>query len=163
MDIEAINRGPGRVPGGLVTMLAIAVIALAVLIGFGAYRYGSVSATIAALRAESIAVDSAEKSFGTVEAESTIELSFRLTNVSYEPVRIAGARTSCTCLVAGDQLPLAIPPGESRVVRFAVHPPASPPQFRQSIELYTDVPDQPSLDLTITGRVRRGPSETASR
>lgn len=144
------------VRGAAETFLPIALV-LALVLGVAVARYGSVSAALGALRGQGIVADAHTKSLGTVTVGQTVTLPFTLRNVTSEPIRIVGNRTSCTCTVADDSLPIDLPPRGKRTVRVSVKPRAPKLDFRQNVQFYTDSPTQSRLIFNIVGTVTAAP------
>lgn len=166
---KAMGRGPmvdtqPRRPAwlalarGLLETLAAMGLAVLVLLGLVTARYGSISAALGVWRGQGLQVDARIKSLGEVSAGQTFSVPFILTNLTSEPVRIVGSRTTCTCTVAEDLLPLDIAPGQRRPIRVSASPRSQRPQFRQSVQLYTDLPSQPQVTLVIVGTMKAVPS-----
>lgn len=126
--------------------LLVACVALA--------RYGSIKAAAAAARGESVIVDENPKSVGVLDSGQIVHVTFRLANITDEPVRILGSRSDCTCVTTED-LPLTIGPKERVAVRFAVLG-RDDTVLKSNATLLTNIPTQTRIGLQIRGRVRVG-------
>src|SRR5579883_2831617 len=73
---------------------------LAVLALWGWLQFGSISSAIGFLRGDQLIPDSYSKSFGNDVIGSSKAVIFRLSNHGNKPIRILGARTTCTCTIA---------------------------------------------------------------
>ena len=105
---------------------------------------------------EPLLLDASMKSFGETQPLAEVALTFTFTNRSARAVNVVGGTFGCGphgCIWVGDdQLPLEIPPGQSRplVVKLKA---VGPGDFQQDLTLYTDCPGRPRLVLTLCGRV----------
>jgi hypothetical protein len=109
------------------------------------------------LRGRTLILDSHEKSFGTTAPGARSKVSFRLTNWDSEPIRILGCQSSCTCLIR-DDLPFAIPAGETRDFSVAVTvPEGAVPlgliRLHYEMTLFTNIPNQSRILLRLEGEV----------
>lgn len=127
------------------TTIFLTVFGLFILISWSSWQLGSTSNALAFLTGERLLADSYTKSFGVVASGDAKFLKFKLINVARTPIKIVGAKSSCSCTSVGT-FPLTIPSGENReiTVRFRSSRAGS---FISSIYLYTDYHDQPEIVL----------------
>jgi hypothetical protein len=119
---------------------------------FGLVKYGSVTASIAAIRNQPLVVDHVTKSFGTIGVGQKIQVEFHLQNVSDRPIQLLGCRTSCDC-VTTTEIPTAIEPHGDKLLRFNMTPEQAKRDYVTRIKVFTDVPTQPEAELVLAGRV----------
>ncbi len=131
-------------------LLCVGMVLAAALLG--AIRYGSIKASIAALRSEPLIVDDAKKSFGTMKARQTVRVDFEIQNMGDQPIELAGCRTTCDC-VATSEFPTSIQPHEQKRLHFNITPAQASANYAVGITVFTDVPTQPDVVLSIVGTV----------
>ncbi len=112
--------------------------------------FGSLSLTGAVLRGDSITVSPADFRLGDAAEGEKRAAVFRLMNLTGEPVRVVGAQANCGCTGTHD-LPVEIPPHDSREVRVEVTFLGDPPRFCRPVTFLTDSPDQPRLQVRVCG------------
>jgi len=122
-------------------------------------RYGSISTAIQVLQGQALTVDKVTKSFGVVAPGEQADVSFLLTNHNRVPVRIVGSRTVCDC-IARDDRPFVLEPGESRPYDITIDLPSHPQLVHRSLTLYTNIPGQTEVDLSIIGEVAESSNTT---
>lgn len=118
-------------------VLSLTLIILAISAGYGCARFGSLAAALAAVRGDPLVVDQLFKSISGVRPGSRVALRYALTNVSGHPIRLLGARTSCSCTVVGD-LPITLAASETRLLKVLIATREDQAAFDGSIRLYTD-------------------------
>lgn len=104
----------------LKSSLLIAVVAGIVLTGFASWRFGSVGAAVARMRGEVLYVKSRTIELPTVRAGEKAPVTVTIRNVRSTPVRILGARMSCSC-ASPMNLPLTLAPYEEQNLKFEVY------------------------------------------
>jgi len=122
-------------------------------VAFAVSWYGSSAAAWEALRGRSLHVVRPLISFGVVEAETRFPVTFEIRNLTNEPIRLLGAAASCGCLVP-QHLPMTIPPFTTARLEVVVRPSKPNEDFLQKVRVYTNVPDEPLLELAIVGIFR---------
>lgn len=110
-------------------------------------RYGTWAATVHAWRGDVVLSDRYDVALDPKPDAQTV--AFRLTNTSSRPVRVLGAQSSCTGMMATG-LPLDFAPGASRTLEVRVKPRKAATGFRESIRVFTDRSGQRSIPLTIS-------------
>ncbi len=138
----------------MTVLLTIAGIASVIL--WGQVRFGSVSACFRYVAGDRFLVDSPLKSFGSVQTGQVALVSFRLTNMSSQAVRLLGSQSSCKCVLPG--YPLAgIPPYSSCDLKIRVTPGPMIGTFKESVVLFTDAPGRRAVPLIVRGNVENVP------
>ncbi len=99
--------------------------------------FGSVDATRAYLSGQTILVDAVTRFAGEVKQNEFVDVSFKLRNPTSSPVRVLGAKASCTCIAILD-LPVTIEAGDERIVRLRVYGRTADTLQRESAELRFD-------------------------
>jgi Protein of unknown function (DUF1573) len=143
-----------------VLTLIITSIGLGSIAAVAIYVFGSIGSALAYFRGDRLIADAYTRSVGTVSAGEQHAVFFKIRNMSNQAVKIVGADSSCTCVVA-DQLPVNVPPHGVFRLRIGVHPKKSQPgQIAEHVSLITDLESQQRLNLKISGRTvaRSGPS-----
>jgi hypothetical protein len=142
-----------RPPSGLAATAAGAAAVLLILAGIGSWIYGSPAAALARLRGEVLTVSSDYIDFGSGSAGQVLEASVEVQNWSEQPVQLIGGTSDCSCVTTLD-LPLVIPPGESRPVELRLKLPGSGSgAFTRMAVLWTDHPRQREIWLRVGGRI----------
>jgi hypothetical protein len=143
------ETSPGRFLRSAVVTLFLVAIAL-----FGVGFLSFFRATANNEKEGLLVVDSAVKSFGDALSGQRVVVAFSLTNQSRQPIRIVGATRVCGrhgCLDI-DNLPVDIPPLSGRNIVASVET-REPGEFNGEITLFSDGPGQPTMVLTVYGRV----------
>jgi len=143
-------RGVLRI--GLGTGAFLTLIGGAFLLAFD-YPAGA----LARLRGEVIAVEPIVSRVGDGVAQEHRRFSVQLTNHGERPVRLLGGTTTCSC-IATEDLPITVPPGESRSLAVQVKFSGGAGRFQHSFLLYTDDAKQPVVTARFAGRVIEPPS-----
>jgi hypothetical protein len=123
-----------------------------ILLGWAIFEYGSMRNAIDRVRGHVLVVDSSTKSFGNLTVGSRVDLTYRLTNVGNDTVRILGSQVDCTCVVYDDR-PFRLAPRESREFQVSIELVEKPGKVRRVVTLFTNIPNQPKLELSIIGAV----------
>lgn len=126
---------------------------LACLTSIGAWVYGSPEVALARLRGESMVVKPEFVDCGAGKPGDKLEAVMELYNWSDNPIRIYGGTSDCSCIATKD-LPVTIPPGESRSIPVIVRVPKSAPgAFTRYVLLFTDCEKQRKIRLRVGCRV----------
>lgn len=139
-----------RVHRWFCTPAVIAGALLTILAGVSYLRFGSVSAGLSYLAGERLIVDSRNKDFGQVGEGRDQTVRFRLTNLTGKAVRIIGAESSCTCVIAED-LPVTVQRAANATLTVAVRKGTKPGAVNETIRFYTDCVEKPQLSLRVVG------------
>ena len=134
----------------LTTAIGFAV-GLLVAVGVVRARYGTWAAATHALRGDAVLSDRYEVALDRPEAAQTV--AFRLTNTSSTPVRLIGAQSSCSCVMATG-LPLKVAPGASQTLEVRFKPKKASTSFRESVRVFTDRHGQQVIPLSIFTEVQ---------
>ena len=159
---ESVELGAG--PKGWIDLkfaVGTAVVCVAFVassVGYGSSRLGSASAVLQYLSGERLILDQHVKGLGDVRAGSQHSLAYRLTN---RPVRLLGAKTSCSCAVLGD-LPREVAQSESVDIRISIRAAKMPSDINGNLTIFTDDPQYKMLGANFTGRVIDTSADSAS-
>jgi hypothetical protein len=120
--------------------------------GYGYMAYGSFASAMAHLKGESITVDPIFSDLGTCRFGEQREFAIRVTNHRNEPIRIVGQPRGCSCQIVSE-LPLTIPPGDSREVNMMLVVLGEKGVFTQERGIFVDSTGLDELYIKITGRI----------
>ena len=126
----------------------------------GLVEFSSVSSALAFLRGDRLIPDSYTRTIGAIDSSSDQVATFELTNHAKRPITILGARSSCSCVVSDDELPIKFFHKEKRLLTIKIHPASKDGEFLEGVVLYTDYPEQREVVLVLSGRVNRYTPET---
>jgi hypothetical protein len=132
--------------------LIFANIGLGVLVVVALYTFGSIESALGYLRGDRLIPEVRSKSFGTISGNDDLVIAFRIKNLLRRPVRVLGAKTSCTCLIL-DDLPMTLPPTSVSAIRVRVRPRVKTGRVAESIQILTDYKYQSHLDIKLTGEI----------
>jgi hypothetical protein len=116
-----------------------------------ALGFGSTNLALAALRGEPAAATASTLDFGSVAAGDSVTQSATIYNTSADQLWIVGGTADCSCTTLND-LPVMVPPGESRAVSIRVRFPAEPGRVERRCTLWTNSPTRDVIELTLHGR-----------
>ncbi|MBI1829924.1 MAG: DUF1573 domain-containing protein [Planctomycetes bacterium] len=123
---------------------------------FANLHYGSLDAAIASLRQERLSVSPGLLDMGQGVADETREATVELTNWTDRPIRLIGGTSDCSCTVLGD-LPVTIPPGESRSISIHMRLPKSLGMFNRKAQLTIDDEGFKTIGFRLVGRIVKAP------
>lgn len=89
----------------------------AALVGAGVGVFGSVEATVAKLRGETLTAEAAYIDFGRGKPGETLVATATVSNWTGQPVRLVGGTADCSCITT-DDFPLVIPPNSKASFRI---------------------------------------------
>lgn len=137
----------------LLVPAALTAVPIVVFVAWSLLRFGSVAWGWAYVEGAAVVPEAGTVHAGDVVAGMETVVCFRLRNLAATPVRVVGAQASCGC-VAVDDLPLALPPGESADLSIRFTPPARDvgKTIRHYVLLALDV-DHPPVSLWAKARV----------
>jgi hypothetical protein len=127
--------------------------ALLILSVWGTLRFGSFQNALAYVSGERLLVDSATKSFGSVESGIDQRIYFLVSNWSDRSISILGAGSQCAVTLT-ENLPLIIPPKSSRRVNVRLRTETKVGKVSESVRLYTDSAYRPELVIRVVGLVK---------
>jgi hypothetical protein len=90
--------------------------------------------------------------FGTMQVGGTQKHTFVLRNTGTAPLVLTAGEPSCKCTISEFSTE-PVQPGESREVLLTWTPMGAEEKFRQRAPIFTNVPEQHEITLTIAGRV----------
>lgn len=132
---------------------SVATLLFAVVVAAGSWYAGSPWAALSLLRGGPIAATPAHLDLGSGTVGTQLTSQVVLNNWSDRPIRVIGGTSDCSCVTHAD-LPVTIPPGESRPVTIVLRVPPSPAgRMTRVAELFTDYDQQPKIHLTLSCRV----------
>ena len=99
--------------------------------------FGSLDAAKAFFAGDAVLVDSISKYAGDVRQNESVDIFYRLTNPTGLPLRVLGARSSCSCVAILD-LPTTVEPGGAREIRLRVTGRKADTLQREKAELIFD-------------------------
>ena len=123
-------------------------------LGWSAYvaaGSGSSEVALASLGGDEIAVRPGQIDFGTGLAGEQLPRTVTIHNLAASPLTLLGGTADCSCVATAD-MPVTIPPGESRTVGITLKLPATAGTFRREAYLWTDNPSHKTLAIELTGR-----------
>jgi len=104
------------------------------------------------VRAESIVVEPSVSQVGEAAVGEQRTFTIQLSNHRDRPVKIMGGTTTCSCITT-DDLPIIVPPNESRGILVRMRFQGRPGRFQHSVVLYTDNENQQTVTARFAGRV----------
>lgn len=119
-------------------------------------HYGSIGPALANLRGERLSVLPAVIDMGEGAPGETRHAAVDLANRTGQTLRVVGGTADCSCSVLGD-LPVAIPPGETRSITVSVKLPRSSGTFDRKAKLTIDDDGFATVGLRLTGRITPAP------
>lgn len=143
-----------REAGGIVCFVLGVAVMFAVLMGIGAWIYGSPAKAWARLRDESLDAAPEYVDCGEGKAGEKLTGIVRVRNWTDEPVLIYGGTTDCSCVTTSG-LPITIPANEVRELPVSLRVPQSKiGMFTRKVELKTNCKQKRTIKLRIGCRVR---------
>jgi hypothetical protein len=129
------------------------VVVLASVCAVGIARFGSLEATIARLRGESLGVSPAFVDFGSAQQGESVAATVTIRNYTDNPVKLIGGWSDCSCLVTRD-MPLTIEAGESATIGvYLLAPKGTSGQLTKQFDLFTNCPNHHRIRLTAVCQV----------
>ena len=111
---------PLRLSWTFLSSLFIGSVLCLVLVSLVVCRFGSLVAFVAFLKGHTFVILPAQADLGTCCSGDRRSTSFTIRNLSERPLRVVGAKTACSCVVA-NALPISVPARESRTIPIQVH------------------------------------------
>lgn len=151
------QRGHTEVPSLAVMRHVLATAAgsgaiLAASFGTLAWIYGSPYETLLHVRGEAITIEPSVSQVGDGRAGDQRAITIQLLNHRDRPVEILGGTESCSCIATSD-LPVIVPPKESRSITLTIFFTGNPGRFQHSFVLYTDDETQSTITARFVGYV----------
>ena len=137
------SAGPGgasqreRAMSWMATTLVLLNLGLAALLLAGVHGFGSVASAVAYLRGNRLIPDEFAKNIGSATEAGHPSVTFCLTNWTQQPIKVLGAQTSCTCLMASD-LPAVVPPQGQFTLRLSARAKSGLGPYSTQVRLFTD-------------------------
>lgn len=114
----------------------------------------SVSKPLDATPTTHLAFEELVYDFGVAGPQQTITHTFKFTNVGSVPLKISGLTTSCGCtaaLLSGPDIPL----GSGGGIQATFETKRYEGKQETTITVHSNDPDEPQIDLTIKGNIKR--------
>ena len=119
--------------------------------GYVALSSGSSEVALAGFGGDEVAVRPGQIDFGTGHVGEQLPRTVTVHNLAAGPLTLLGGTADCSCVATAD-MPVTIPPGESRTVGLTLKLPATAGTFRREAYLWTDNPSHKTLVIELTGR-----------
>lgn len=129
--------------------LMVSLGVLGIVFGSAAIRLGSLARLQDFLAGKSHCVEPTHLNLGTGDAGESIAARVRIVNLGFQPLKIIGARPSCSCTVV-DSIPLEIEPWKAATISVEIRRLKGP--FSHSILFYTNYADNRRVVVTLDGR-----------
>jgi hypothetical protein len=126
-------------------------VAVAVLLAVVGVGFGSVAGARASLRGDEVYLDPSAVDLGAVPAGEASESFITVFNASHYDIRVVGGTANCACTLI-PELPVTIPPGQSRSLQIWVKAPASAGAFQIPATLWTDSATNQTIPVLLRGR-----------
>lgn len=157
VSLKADDHVPTRAyrKGGswLLTTSILTSMGFACLAMFGIFWFGSIRSAISFMRGDRLIPDVYAKSFGVALSGAEPSVEFQLTNWATSPVKILGAKSSCTC-VAATGLPKTVKPRESYTFRVNIRTKKRRGHISERLLLFADGPQNHPLSLEVAGTIQ---------
>jgi hypothetical protein len=150
---------------GLLAVVVLTSLFLGLFAGLGRYRFGSFARARAYVRGDRLFVDDRDRSIGDIRAGTKLTLQYAVTNLTGHPVRLLGARPSCSCTVV-DDLPATLAALETRSIPVVIDTSERVKEaLTGTVDIFTDEPRSQTLRLAFAGRIvaDRAPDSGAGR
>ena len=141
----------------MTTLVCFAFSSLALAL-FVKMRYGSLETAAHAWRGDAILCDLYEVAIAQPQPSQTV--AFQLTNTSSQPIRLLGADSSCTCVMATG-LPMDFAPGTRKTLEVRFKPKKLDVPIDESIRLFTNRANQQVISLIISADPTNDAKETS--
>ena len=128
----------------------VALLVLVVLALTATLFSNSLTAALAHLRGESMSVSPGVVDVGIGKTGDIVKTQVQIGNWTNHPVRVYGGSSDCSCRTT-DDLPIEIPPGETRPVTVAIRM-LQFGQFTRRIYFLTDCPSARRVECILTGQ-----------
>jgi hypothetical protein len=137
-------------PAAVFTTLLVLIVTIGV--GVANLGFGSTGSAIAYFRGERVSVSPRVVDVGRTPRGESRRTSITLSNWTERPVRFFGGTADCSCTVLHD-LPITIPPGESRTVEVEVKLTGPPGLFTRHAAFLVEDEGLRRLDFRLTGQI----------
>jgi Methylamine utilisation protein MauE len=149
----SLSRQAFELPPRLASGILVSAAALFALAGLSSWIYGSSESALARLRGEVLSAAPEYLQLGEGVPGQVLFAAVNVRNWSDQPVRLIGGSSDCSCVTTTD-LPLTVPPGESRAVTVALKiPRAGRGSLSRAAEIWTDQPKQRTIRLALCCQV----------
>ncbi|MCA9172320.1 MAG: DUF1573 domain-containing protein [Planctomycetales bacterium] len=134
-------------------IVAIAMLLLSIVIGYGRWRTGSFGLVWPWLSGNQLLFKRTNIELGDVAANVVIDEQLEVRNLSSTPLTILGAQVSCRC-VRLDSFPIKVAAGEHQILRVRIESGAKPGRISHSVKYFLDGDMCSSVIVSVTGTVR---------
>ncbi len=136
----------------LMQIVAIALLLLAILIGYGRWSTGSFDLVWTWLSGNQLLFTPTNIELGEVPANAVIDQQIQVRNVSTIPLTILGAQASCRCLGL-DNFPIKVAAGEQQILKIRIASGPRPGRLSHSIKFFFDGDMCSSVIVSVTGTI----------
>ncbi len=136
------------------SVVGVYLLLMGILVGVAYLGFGSIDSALASLRGERLSIFPSLIDMGEGVPGEMRNASVELTNRTDHPIRIIGGTSDCSCTVLGD-LPVTIPPGESRSINVAMHLPNAVGSFSRKARLQLDDLGFRTVGFRLAGRINK--------
>jgi hypothetical protein len=144
----------GRIARSVGSILGVYLLLMGVLVAVAYLGFGSIDASLASLRGERLSIHPSLVDMGEGLPGETRNTTVELTNRTDRPIRIIGGTSDCSCTVLAD-LPVTIPPGESRSISIAMHLPNATGAFNRKAGLQLDDIGFRAVSFRLVGQINK--------
>jgi uncharacterized protein DUF1573 len=142
----------GRVVGGLLAAVAVAVAVLAARGAFSPARIDPGPPGRPQIEVEPRAVD-----FGDVLPGKTLSQELSVRNHGDGELRITDVAKTCDCTIVGSY-DTVLAPGAGTRIRVSLNTPSAPGRTAQAVRIESNDPDQPRIEVPVTATVIAAPA-----
>ena len=153
-NLRGLWHERGRIARTVGTVVGVYLLLMGILAAVAYLGFGSIDAALAILRGERLSIYPSLVDMGEGVPGETRNASIELTNRTDMPIRVIGGTSDCSCTVLGD-LPVTIPPGESRSITVAMHLPNAVGAFNRKAGLHLDYVGFRAVGFRVTGRINK--------
>jgi len=117
---------------------------------YGWWSTGSIRESVMYMNGQRLFLKPSAIDLGNIKTSEIINISFGVRNLSVTPVKLIGAKKTCSC-ISIDSFPQVILPREEKELVFSIQAPQHTGTFTQSLTAYTDADAHFPLTLTVKG------------
>jgi hypothetical protein len=133
-------------------IVAIAMLLLSIVIGYGRWRTGAFGLVWPWLSGNQLLFTPTNIELGKVAANAVIDQQIQVRNVSTIPLTILGAQASCRC-IGLDNFPIKVAAGEQQILKIRIASGPRPGRLSHSIKFFFDGDMCSSVIVSVTGTI----------